>query len=152
MTESPRRVAALIVAAVIVLQACGVPPNRKPDLEARLSELIGSARPGDLIHLDEVIGPRWNRIVLFPPYQPNSVARRELGFDWDIESTPSQTRDSSVVLVMVIDDRAAGWMISDGSRGHFDLGGSPLNLEPGDTAFRLSLNSQGERQLVHQAP
>lgn len=92
--------AAFVVVAVVGLVGCGQAAGIRGDrLSGVLQEIASNAAVGDRVDLADVYDAAWTRIAIFPAYSTNDLARRTLGFDFDIEGTPSQSRDDSYVVV-----------------------------------------------------
>jgi hypothetical protein len=151
MSTSRHRRALLIALAAsfaALLLACtpGLPAPRQ-ELASILVAAVADAEIGEEIDLRDLIDGDWDRAVIFPAYQPNSIAEEELGFAFDIESTPSQSHDDQAIMVLSRDDTLQAWFSFDRSDVEFQLHGTPLGFDRDDAQFRVELQ-EGSSVLV----
>ena len=77
-----------LLAVLALATACGNPGEDRA-LAGKLESAVDSAGAGKVVSLNEMLPGDWTRLVVFPAYTSNLVARETLGFDFDIEATPS---------------------------------------------------------------
>ncbi len=137
-----------IVLITALVMSCGS-SKRDQALGSTLEKAVASASPGATINMGLILPGDWTRLVVFPAYTPNLIARETLGFDFDIESTPSQSQDGVNVVVLATDTSVVTWFIAQRDRIDFDVGSQPLVFQRSNTVFRLVHNEFGDPLLMN---
>jgi hypothetical protein len=140
--------AAFVLVVIVGLVGCGQAADVRDDrLSGVLQDIASNAAAGDPVDLADVYDGAWTRVAIFPAYSTNDLARRTLGFDFDIQSTPSQSRDDSYVVVFADGDRVAKWFPTDTEGIGFGAITLPVSTDRPSAQAQVALDSFGDSFL-----
>lgn len=91
---------ALFVMLSFMLASCGDWAGQSKinsEIERQISQTNGQT-----VNLSEVGGPEWERVCIFGPYSNNTMARKALGFAWDLEANTSISLSDSINVFVFV--------------------------------------------------
>jgi len=147
--------AILAIALATAFVSCtsgGINATRDDALAGTVTEAVNGLSPGETLDFSSLVAGDWSRITVFPAYQTNKIARATLGFDFDIESTPSQSDDRTNVIVFSGDRGILRWFVVDRSRVNFGVESSPIVIPRTEAALQLSTDPYGDPILARPSP
>ncbi|RJQ48739.1 MAG: hypothetical protein C4528_01845 [Gammaproteobacteria bacterium] len=128
---------ALSIMLSFMLASCGDWAGQSrisSEIERQISQTNGQT-----INLSEVGGPEWERVCIFGPYSNNVMARKALGFAWDLEANTSIALSDSInVFVFVKGGSVVAY--TEHSRRHGDfwmLSGRCFNRDRAILSIRI---------------
>jgi len=90
----------LFVILAFMLASCGGWAGQSKissEIERQISQTNGQT-----INLSEVGGPEWERVCIFGPYSNNAMARKVLGFAWDMEANTSIALSDGINILVFV--------------------------------------------------
>lgn len=145
------RLALPIAVGATVLVGCGTGHEDRA-LAGKLESIVTSASADESIDLAELFPGSWTRLIVFPAYTPNVVARETLGFDFDIEATPSQSQDGDNLVVLATETAVTAWCVVGKGQANFGVESQPLVFNRADAVFRIGVDTFGDPALVPVTP
>jgi hypothetical protein len=151
---NPLRTRALVAFILVVQFAAGCDSRAAlpPEAISRRDELLAAIRvanPGDVIDLNQRLGPDWDKLGLLPPYTSNEEAQQALGFEFNAEGSPTFVQDNGAVVVLAKDDRFVAWFVLPWDQVDTGTIGHPLVVKASDARFTVAM-IQGQRSLTRE--
>lgn len=106
-------VAALAVFAFSLVDLLPRQPTgeHRPDIGEAIAVWAESAPPGAMVDLTQVAPFQWDRVAVFATYAERQTAERILGFDWNIDDSPTAVREAGQLMGFALDETIVAWTI-----------------------------------------
>ena len=106
----------VVALAVFILSFVDLLPRQpsgehRPDIGEAIAAWTESAPPGSTLALTQVAPFQWDKVAVFATYAERQTAELTLGFDWNIDDSPTAARDTGALIGFALGDAVVAWTI-----------------------------------------